>query len=143
MQSNYTHIVLGLGATGLSVVRYLVAQGIKPLVMDSRRNPPGEDVLAKEFSDIELITGGFDCRYLVQAKQIIISPGIAVDTPEVKAASDMGIEVIGDVELFAREIADRKPCVIGITGSNGKSTVTTLVYDMLKAADLIKRFRHC
>ena len=136
MQSNYTHIVLGLGATGLSVVRYLVAQGIKPLVMDSRRNPPGEDVLAKEFSDIELITGGFDCRYLVQAKQIIISPGIAVDTPEVKAASDMGIEVIGDVELFAREIADRKPCVIGITGSNGKSTVTTLVYDMLKAADL-------
>ncbi|MCW3172059.1 UDP-N-acetylmuramoyl-L-alanine--D-glutamate ligase [Shewanella subflava] len=136
MLSNYTHIVLGLGATGLSVVRYLVAQGIKPLVMDSRRHPPGEDLLAKEFADIELITGGFDCRYLVQAKQIIISPGIAVDTPEVKAASDMGIEVIGDVELFAREIADRKPCVVGITGSNGKSTVTTLVHDMLKAAGL-------
>ncbi|MCL1142903.1 UDP-N-acetylmuramoyl-L-alanine--D-glutamate ligase [Shewanella gaetbuli] len=136
MQSTYTHIVLGLGATGLSVVRYLVAQGIKPLVMDSRRRPPGVDVLNTEFADIELIAGGFDCRYLVQASQIIISPGIAPDTPEIQAAKDMGIEVIGDVELFARAVADRKPCVIGITGSNGKSTVTTLVHDMLAEAGL-------
>ncbi|ABE53648.1 UDP-N-acetylmuramoylalanine--D-glutamate ligase [Shewanella denitrificans OS217] len=136
MQTQFTHIVLGLGATGLSVVRYLVSQGIKPLVMDSRRNPPGADVLAQEFADIELITGGFDCRYLVQAQQLVISPGIAIDTPEVRAAMDMGIEVIGDVELFARAIADKKPCVIGITGSNGKTTVTTLVYEMLLAAGL-------
>ncbi|QIR15844.1 UDP-N-acetylmuramoyl-L-alanine--D-glutamate ligase [Shewanella aestuarii] len=136
MQSANSHIVLGLGATGLSVVRYLVSKGITPLVMDSRRHPPGEDVLAKEFADVELIAGGFDCRYLVQASQIIISPGIAVDTPEVQAARDMGIEVIGDIELFAREIADRKPCVIGITGSNGKSTVTTLVYEIMFASGL-------
>ncbi|GGP64329.1 UDP-N-acetylmuramoylalanine--D-glutamate ligase [Shewanella algicola] len=136
MQTRYTHIVLGLGATGLSVVRFLATKGIKPLVMDSRRNPPGAETLAKEFADIELIAGGFDCRYLVQASQIIISPGVPVDTPEVRAALDMGIEVIGDVELFAREIADRKPCVVGITGSNGKSTVTTLVYEMLKKADI-------
>lgn len=134
MTSSHSHIVLGLGATGLSVVRYLVAKGIKPLVMDSRRNPPGADTLASEFSDVELLAGGFSCRLLVQAKQIIISPGISVETPEVRAARDMGIEVIGDIELFAREIEDRKPCVIGITGSNGKSTVTTLVYEMLKAA---------
>ncbi|MCT8988039.1 UDP-N-acetylmuramoyl-L-alanine--D-glutamate ligase [Shewanella phaeophyticola] len=136
MQTRYTHIVLGLGATGLSVVRFLATKGIKPLVMDSRRNPPGAETLAKEFADIELIAGGFDCRYLVQASQIIISPGVPVDTPEVRAALDMGIEVIGDVELFAREIADRKPCVVGITGSNGKSTVTTLVYEMLKKAGI-------
>jgi UDP-N-acetylmuramoylalanine--D-glutamate ligase len=136
MQTQFTHIVLGLGATGLSVVRYLQSQGIKPLVMDSRRNPPGVDVLAREFADVELIVGGFDCRYLVQAQQIIISPGIPIDTPEVRAALDMGIEVIGDVELFARAIADRKPCVIGITGSNGKTTVTTLVFEMLLAAGL-------
>ncbi|MGX9461019.1 UDP-N-acetylmuramoyl-L-alanine--D-glutamate ligase [Shewanella sp. A14] len=136
MQTQYTHIVLGLGATGLSAVRFLVAKGIKPLVMDSRRNPPGAVALAQEFADIELLAGGFDCRYLVQAKQIIISPGVPIDTPEVRAAVDMGIEVIGDVELFARELAERKPCVVGITGSNGKSTVTTLVYDMLRAAGM-------
>ncbi len=129
----HTHIVLGLGATGLSVVRFLTGKGISPLVMDSRRQPPGMDKLAADFPDVPLVSGGFDCRHLVQAQQIIISPGIAVDTPEVRAAMDMGIEVIGDVELFARELAERAPCVLAITGSNGKSTVTTLVGEMAAA----------
>ncbi|MGL4835092.1 MAG: UDP-N-acetylmuramoyl-L-alanine--D-glutamate ligase, partial [Shewanella sp.] len=129
-------MVLGLGATGLSVVRYLCGKGITPLVMDSRRQPPGAETLAAQFPEVELISGGFDCRYLVQASQIIISPGIALNTPEVRAALDMGIEVIGDIELFAREIADRKPCVIGITGSNGKTTVTTLVGELLTEAGI-------
>lgn len=136
MENNKSHVVLGLGATGLSVVRYLCDQGIIPLVMDSRYQPPGVDELARLYPDVQLVTGDFDCRYLVQAKQIIISPGIAVDTPEICVAIDMGIEVIGDVELFARAIKDREPCVIGITGSNGKSTVTTLVGEMAKKAGL-------
>ncbi|GIU10332.1 UDP-N-acetylmuramoyl-L-alanine--D-glutamate ligase [Shewanella glacialipiscicola] len=136
MQNQYSHIVLGLGATGLSVVRYLCGKGITPLVMDSRRQPPGAETLSTSFPDVKLISGGFDCRYLVQASQIIISPGIAMYTPEVRVALDMGIEVIGDIELFAREIADRKPCVIGITGSNGKSTVTTLVGEMAREAGI-------
>ncbi|QYJ85806.1 UDP-N-acetylmuramoyl-L-alanine--D-glutamate ligase [Shewanella mesophila] len=130
MASCYTHVVLGLGATGLSVVRYLTKQGITPLVMDSREHPPGREQLTVEFPEVLLITGGFDCRYLVQASQIVISPGIPMDTPEIRAALDMGIDIVGDVELFARAIADKAPCVIGITGSNGKSTVTTLVGQM-------------
>ncbi len=134
MANCYTHIVLGLGATGLSVVRYLTKQGIIPLVMDSRQNPPGREELARDFPEVELVAGGFDCRYLVQASQIIVSPGIPVDTPEIRAAVDMGIELVGDVELFARAIADKSPCVIGITGSNGKSTVTTLVGEMAAKA---------
>ncbi|QFU20729.1 UDP-N-acetylmuramoyl-L-alanine--D-glutamate ligase [Shewanella eurypsychrophilus] len=136
MEQHNTHIVLGLGATGLSVVRYLCQLGITPLVMDSREQPPGAEQLATEFPDVSLVTGGFDCRYLVQATQIVVSPGIAIDTPEIRAAIDMDIDVIGDVELFARAIKDRSPCVIGITGSNGKSTVTTLVGAMAKAAGL-------
>lgn len=129
----YSHIVLGLGATGLSVVRYLCARGIVPMVMDSRSNPPGSGQLAEEFPEVMLHTGGFDCRYLVQAQQIIISPGIALSTPEVRVALDMEIEVIGDIELFARELKDAAPNVLGITGSNGKSTVTTLVGMMAEA----------
>ncbi|MCL1078909.1 UDP-N-acetylmuramoyl-L-alanine--D-glutamate ligase [Parashewanella spongiae] len=136
MQEAYTHIVLGLGVTGLSVVRYFSRQGIRPLVMDSRPKPAGADVLAEEFPDITLICGSFDVRYLVQAQQIIISPGIALNTAEVKAAADIGIEIIGDVELFARELINQPPKVIGITGSNGKSTVTTLVGEMAKQAGL-------
>ncbi|QQX79962.1 UDP-N-acetylmuramoyl-L-alanine--D-glutamate ligase [Shewanella sp. KX20019] len=136
MAQQYSHIVLGLGATGLSVVRYLCEQGITPLVMDSRMQPPGADKLAANYPQVKLITGGFDCRYLVQASQIVISPGISVETPEVRAAFDMGIEVIGDVELFARALAASSACVIAITGSNGKSTVTTLVGEMAAAAGL-------
>ncbi len=136
MDNHKSHLILGLGATGLSVVRYLHGQGITPLVMDSRQHPPGADKLAIEFPDVELIRGGFDCRYIVQATQIIVSPGIAIDTPEICAAKDMDIEVIGDVELFARAIKERDACVIGITGSNGKSTVTTLVAEMAKAAGI-------
>ncbi|MBE8168388.1 MAG: UDP-N-acetylmuramoyl-L-alanine--D-glutamate ligase [Shewanella sp.] len=136
MQEAYTHIVLGLGVTGLSVVRYFSRKGIRPLVMDSRLEPAGADVLAEEFPDITLICGRFDVRRLVQAEQIIISPGIALDTAEVKAAADIGIEIIGDVELFARELIEQQPKVIGITGSNGKSTVTTLVGEMAQQAGL-------
>ncbi len=136
MTNCYTHIVLGLGATGLSVVRYLTKKGITPLVMDSRLQPPGRDELARDFPEVELVSGGFDCRYLVQASQIITSPGIPIDTPEIRAAVDMGIDLVGDVELFAREIADKEPCVIGITGSNGKSTVTTLVGEMAAKAGI-------
>ncbi|WOT04976.1 UDP-N-acetylmuramoyl-L-alanine--D-glutamate ligase [Shewanella youngdeokensis] len=134
MAQQFSHIVLGLGATGLSVVRYLCEQGITPMVMDSRMQPPGADKLAAAYPEVTLVTGGFDCRYLVQATQIIISPGIAIETPEVRAAFDMGIEVIGDVELFARALAGTAARVIGITGSNGKTTVTTLVGEMAQAA---------
>ncbi|WP_028769253.1 UDP-N-acetylmuramoyl-L-alanine--D-glutamate ligase [Shewanella fidelis] len=134
MAQQYSHIVLGLGATGLSVVRYLCGQGITPLVMDSRAAPPGADVLAAEFPQVQLVAGGFDCRYLVQAEQIVISPGIACETPEVRVAFDMGIEVIGDVELFAREVSKTDAKVIGITGSNGKTTVTTLVGEIAEAS---------
>ena len=136
MKSTHTHIVLGLGVTGLSVVRYLCNQGIVPLVMDSREQPSGANQLKSEFPTVPLKTGNFDVRLLIQAKQIIISPGIAIDTPEVKAASDMGIEVIGDIELFARALAKQPPKVIGITGSNGKSTVTTMVGEMAKSAGI-------
>lgn len=132
----YSHIVLGLGATGLSVVRYLVGKGITPLVMDSRHQVPGRQQLAEEFPQVQLICGGFDCRYLVQAQQIVISPGIPLTTPEVRVALDMGIEVIGDIELFARELKGKPASVIGITGSNGKSTVTTLVGMMAEADGL-------
>ena len=136
MKSTHTHIVLGLGVTGLSVVRYLCDQGIVPLVMDSREHPSGAVKLQDEFPTVPLKKGNFDVRVLIQAKQIIISPGIAIDTPEVKAAIDVGVEVIGDIELFARALKKQPPKVIGITGSNGKSTVTTMVGEMSKAAGM-------
>ena len=136
MSKPYSHIVLGLGATGLSVVRYLCTQGVVPLVMDSRLTPPSESVLAKEYPNVDLITGEFDAGVLIQAEQIIISPGIALSTPAIAHAIKAGVEVVGDVKLFARALNHQAACVIGITGSNGKTTVTTLVAEMARAAGM-------
>ncbi|WP_299008150.1 UDP-N-acetylmuramoyl-L-alanine--D-glutamate ligase [uncultured Shewanella sp.] len=136
MSKQYSHIVLGLGATGLSVVRYLCAQGVVPLVMDSRLLPPSAKKLAKDYPNVDLMTGEFDADVLIQAEQIVISPGIALSTPAINRAIKAGVEVVGDVELFARALQHQEANVVAITGSNGKTTVTTLVAEMAKAAGL-------
>ncbi len=114
-------VIIGLGKTGLSCVNYFMQRGIKPVVMDTRENPPGKDELPPA---CQLITGPLDQDILCQADLIISSPGIALSTPALQAAQSAGVEIIGDIELFAREA---KAPVVAITGSNGKSTVTTLV----------------
>lgn len=122
--------VLGLGITGLSCVRYLHAQGLSVAVWDTRPTPPGAEQLAAEFPQVALKTGPFEAKVLAKATTLVVSPGVALATPEIKTAIDSGVEAIGDIELFAR--AADKP-VIAITGSNGKSTVTTLVGEMIAA----------
>ena len=121
-------VIVGLGQTGLSCVRYFLKQGIVPVVVDSRDAPPGQDELPAQ---VTLYKGGLHPDVLLQAKQLIVSPGIAIATPEIAAAQQQGVEVIGDIELFVR--AAKAP-IIAITGSNGKSTVTTLVGEMANAA---------
>ena len=114
-------VIIGLGKTGLSCVTYFRQRGITPLVMDTRDNPPGKESLP---ADCRLITGPLDTEILCSASLIVASPGIALATPALQAAQAAGVEIIGDIELFAREA---KAPVVAITGSNGKSTVTTLV----------------
>lgn len=122
-------IIIGLGKTGLSCVEYFLAKGVTPLVMDTRANPPGRDQLPPE---VELVQG-LDGERLNQAHLIVASPGIALATPELKAAAERGVEIVGDIELFVREA---KAPIVAITGSNGKSTVTTLVGEMIQEAGL-------
>jgi UDP-N-acetylmuramoylalanine--D-glutamate ligase len=124
-------IVVGLGKTGLSCVRHLVAAGDQVLVADSRECPPGLDELMQQFPSVRCVTGEFDADLFATATQLVVSPGIAVSTPAIAHAAASGVEIVGDVELFCR--LTRKP-VIAITGSNAKSTVTTLVGEMAKAA---------
>jgi len=121
-------VIVGLGQTGLSCVRYFLKQGIVPVVVDSRDTPPGQDELPAQ---VTLYKGGLHPEILLQAKQLIVSPGIAIATPAIAAAQRNGVEVIGDIELFVR--AAKAP-IIAITGSNGKSTVTTLVGEMANSA---------
>lgn len=122
--------VIGLGKTGLSCVDFLRAKHAEVRVMDTRNAAAGAEQLDKA---IPLHTGSLNQQWLLESDLIVISPGLAVKTPEIQTALQAGVEVVGDIELFCRE-AD-KP-IVAITGSNGKSTVTTLVAEMAKAAGL-------
>jgi UDP-N-acetylmuramoylalanine--D-glutamate ligase len=124
-------VVVGLGKTGASCVRYLAKRGDRVSATDTRRTPPGLAEIKGLDSIIDLRLGGFDLSLLDGASQLLMSPGVSLAEPIAQAAIAQGIEVLGDVELFAREV--RAP-VIGVTGTNGKSTVTTLVARMAAAA---------
>ena len=124
-------VVVGLGATGFSVARYLFGRGMQVTVVDAQLNPPLAMQLAKIAPGIDIRTGGGDINNLRSADVLIISPGVSLDHPTVRKAQDIGIEIVGDIELFARAVAAP---VIGITGSNGKSTVTQWLAVLLRVA---------
>lgn len=120
-------VVVGLGITGLSCVDFFIRQGVTPKVIDTRQKPGGLDKLP---ADVEYHTGSFHQAWLNDADLIVSSPGIALSTPELVEAANHGVEIVGDIELFCREA---KAPIVAITGSNGKSTVTTLVGEMASA----------
>ncbi|EXJ15489.1 UDP-N-acetylmuramoyl-L-alanine--D-glutamate ligase [Imhoffiella purpurea] len=124
-------LVVGLGKTGLSCARYLRSQGVLAAVTDSRPRPPGLDDLRERMPELAVFVGGFDPEVFAAATQLVVSPGVPVSEPLIQQAIARGVPVIGDVELFAR--AARAP-ICAITGSNGKSTVTTLLGLMARLA---------
>ncbi len=129
-------LVLGLGVTGLSCVRYLLARGHRVTAMDSRRDPPGRaEAQALQGSgggELIMVFGAFEESVLEGVEQLVVSPGIALTESIVQAAVARDIEVLGDIELFARHAGDRD--VVAITGTNGKSTTTMLVDEMLRGS---------
>lgn len=129
-------LVVGLGITGLSCVRHLVARGYDVSAIDSRASPPQLDDLRREFPDVPAHTGGFAPDWLDRADLLVVSPGVSLREPAVARAIAAGREAVGDIELFAREA--RAP-VLAVTGSNGKSTVTALVGAMCRAGGLETR----
>lgn len=125
-------VVLGLGQTGLSMARFLVKRGISPLaMMDTREQVVSLPDIQAEFEDTPIILGGFDEALLAQASAILISPGVDPRLPALVDVRQRSVPIIGDVELFAMEV---DVPVIAITGTNGKSTVTTLVGELVAAA---------
>jgi len=123
-------LVVGLGATGLAVARYLAARHEPVLVIDSRPSPPGLERLRSVLPDVPFALETLDPRWVERAARVVLSPGLSADIPLVRAARARGIPVLGEIELFAH--AARAP-VIAVTGSNGKSTVTTLTAEILTA----------
>jgi UDP-N-acetylmuramoylalanine--D-glutamate ligase len=133
LQLDGTTLVVGLGNSGLATVRALAAVDAAIVVTDSRLEPPGLVALRSEFPTVPCHLGGFDPAVFANAARLVVSPGVAVATPVITAAMQRGVPVWGDIELLAR--LSQIP-VAAITGSNGKSTVTTLLGDMARQAGL-------
>lgn len=124
-------VIVGLGKTGLSCAQFLKQKDQPFAVMDSRAEPPQLKELTQICSDTELLLGQFSENLLEKAEEIILSPGVSLKEPLIAKQVAKGKSIVADIELFAREI--KKP-IIAITGSNGKTTVTTLVGLMMQAA---------
>lgn len=123
--------VIGLGKTGQACARFLKTQGFAVDVYDTRTAPPDFSALQRDFPDMPFRLGGLDQATLCNAGEIVVSPGVSLREPAIQSAVDAGIPIIGDIELFRRYVSEP---VIAITGSNAKSTVTTLVGAMLQDA---------
>ncbi len=126
-------VVVGLGATGLSCVRHLQRQGQRCCVIDTRDEPPGLAVLRRELPEVPVFAGEIPDAVRDGGGEWVVSPGIALDDPLLERARAAGADIVGDIDLFMREA--RAP-VVGITGSNAKSTVTALLGEMAVEAGL-------
>lgn len=127
-------VIIGLGITGLSCVNYFLSKNVIPKVIDTRRQPSGLEQLDKRVS---YHLGDLNLDWILEANLIIASPGIALATPELVQARENGIEIIGDIELFCREVNQlNNKKIVAITGANGKTTVTSLVGAIVNAAGI-------
>ncbi|GAC1031997.1 UDP-N-acetylmuramoyl-L-alanine--D-glutamate ligase [Pseudomonas sp. No.21] len=129
--SDQFRIVVGLGKSGMSLVRFLARQGVRFAVADTRENPPELATLRAQYPEVEVRCGELDVDFLCRASELYVSPGLAIATPALQEAAKRGVKLSGDIELFARHA---KAPIVAISGSNAKSTVTTLVGEMALAA---------
>jgi UDP-N-acetylmuramoylalanine--D-glutamate ligase len=129
--SDQKRLIIGMGQTGLSCARFLLAKGLSFDLCDTRDVLPNQEQIIHEFEQSKIFNGELDADLLAQYQELIVSPGIAIAEPAIASAIAKGSRVRGDVDIFAEYVT--KP-VIGITGSNGKSTVTTLVGEILAEA---------
>jgi len=129
----YDTVIVGMGKTGFSCARFLASRNIDFAMTDSRTHPPILEAMRKEYAHVPLYTGGLDPDLLSGAQHLVLSPGVPRSDPAIVAAAGNGVSICGDIELFCREATAP---IVAITGSNGKSTVTTLVGEMARAAGL-------
>jgi len=127
-------LVLGLGDTGLSMAKWLARRGASVRVADTRTAPPRLAELKRSLPSVPANCGPFQDETFADIDLLAVSPGVPLAEPGVRRALDAGTEVVGDVELFARALPERHPPIIAVTGTNGKSTVTSLAGAMARAA---------
>lgn len=131
--TNRNTAIVGMGATGLSAARFLSSIGKSFVFADSRTEPPRLSEVREQYPNVSMVLGPFTEDLLSGFDRVVVSPGVSLEEPALVAARERGVKLIGDVELFLEQAAAP---VILITGSNGKSTVTTLLGKMAEACGL-------
>ena len=131
--SRYDSAVIGLGETGWSLARFLLAQGEKIVVVDTRQHPPFLQALRERWPQVSVALGGLDISTLLASQRVLVSPGVSLPAALCRHLEEAGIPVQSDIDLFCQHA---QAPIIAVTGSNGKSTVTTLLGEMAKQAEL-------
>ncbi len=131
VQDDRLTVIVGLGGTGLSCVKYFTSIGETVKVVDSREKPPGLRALREQYPDVVCELGDFRPETFLAAKQLVVSPGISIRSPEIEAAKKAGVPITGDIDIFSKNVAAP---IIAVTGSNGKSTVVALLAAILRKA---------
>lgn len=124
-------VIVGLGDTGFSCARFLASQGRRFKVVDSRQDPPALTSLREMLPDVEVELGGFDEQSLLTAEELVVSPGVSLRTPAIEKATQAGVSITGDIDIFSKQVSAP---IIAITGSNGKSTVVAIVAEIMRQA---------
>ncbi len=131
--ANTKRLIVGLGLTGLSCARFCQKNGLAFDLCDTRESLPGLEGIRREFPNANIMLGALQGKVLAQYQVLLVSPGITIQQEAIQFAQQQGSLIAGDIQVFAETC--QKP-VIAITGSNGKSTVTTLVAALLNAAGI-------
>lgn len=124
-------LVLGMGATGASCARHLAARGVSAWFADTRTAPPGLEAIRAAMPAAGVLAGDVPASVPAGVARVVVSPGVDLDLPLLADARRRGVPLLSDLDLF---VAECRAPVVGITGSNGKSTVTSMVGAMLAAA---------
>lgn len=124
-------MIVGLGKTGMSCARYLSAQNEKFIVVDSRLDPPGLEQLRREYPEVAVELGDFQEATFVNARRLIVSPGVSLKEKVISRAIEQGVPITGDIDIFSRMA---KAPLVAVTGSNGKSTVVSMVAEICRQA---------
>ncbi len=124
-------LVVGMGATGAACARYFAAVGRNAWFVDSRSSPPELDAIHAALPDAQTFTGGADMTFPDSVTQVVVSPGVPLQQPLLEEARRRNLQIVSDIDLF---VAERRAPMIAVTGSNGKSTVTSLTTAALGAA---------
>jgi UDP-N-acetylmuramoylalanine--D-glutamate ligase len=128
-KEQFDSIVVGLGKTGISAIEYLLSQGERIAAADSRLQPPDIESIRRRFPHLHLYLGDFEKSNFYDCERLLLSPGVSIREPAIQAAIKKGVHLSSDVEVFCQQV---KAPIVAVTGSNGKSTVVTLLTDMIE-----------